>query len=233
MTAPARTDADLRSLNWWKALIALALLLLLILCWLGILGGRHNMAATAAVAPTITAPIENEELDAQQYVLEGTGTANDILELWQSTPDAAATLYDTVPVGADGQWGYVITGIKPGTKPGTYTYELRKPGSTEVVAKRTVIVKAGLTSASNAKCPCKLRIFTLRKQNIKGATIILSKDGQQVQAGADPKLFTGLEQGVYTYSVSAPGYETYTSAAGKVSVPRNKNFEVYLKPVAR
>jgi hypothetical protein len=237
MTAPVRNDDPYKSLGLWRWLIALALLL----AWLFCMFFGPKMDASAAM-PAVTTPAmtegagfanfltpnDNEVLDAQSYVLEGTGTPGDTLEVWQSTPENPAGQYDTVTVAQNGQWSYVVTGAKPGTAPGTYTYELRKPGASDALVKRTVVVKAGQTQASNAKCPCKLRIFTLRKQNIADSTITLFKDGKAVDTGSVDKLFADLSEGDYTYTVSAPGYEDFTS--GKAQLPRNKNFEVYLKP---
>jgi hypothetical protein len=238
MTAPARNDDPYKSLGLWRWLIALALLIAWLLCMF--FGPKMDASAAlpAVTTPAMTegagfanflTPNDNEVLDAQSYVLEGTGTPGDVLEIWQSTPDNAAAKYDAVTVAENGQWSYVVTGAQPGTAPGTYTYELRKNGSADALVKRTVVVKAGQTQASNAKCPCKLRVFTLRKQNILGSTITLFKDGQRVDAGTGDKLFTNLSEGEYTYTVTAPGYADFT--AGKARVPRNKNFEVYLKPV--
>jgi hypothetical protein len=240
MTAPARNDDPYKSLGLWRWLIALALLFAWLFCmWFG-----PKMDAAAAL-PAVTTPAmnagagfanfltpnDNEVLDAQSYVLEGTGTPGDTLEVWQSTPENPAGQYDTVKVAQSGLWSYVVTGAKAGTAPGTYTYELRKPGSSDALVKRTVVVKAGQTQASNAKCPCKLRIFTNRKQNIPESTITLLKDGQPIDTGSIDKLYADLSEGDYTYTVSAPGYEDFT--LGKAQLPRNKNFEVYLNPVRK
>jgi hypothetical protein len=237
MTAPVRNDDPYKSLGFWRWLIAGLLLLAWLLC---MFSGMGKMAATATAPAMMTegagfanflTPNDNEVLDAQSYVLEGTGTPGDTLEVWQSTPENPAGQYDTVTVAQNGQWSSVVTGAKPGTAPGTYTYEIRKPGSSDALVKRTVVVKAGQTQASNAKCPCKLRIFTLRKQNIADSTITLLKDGKAVDTGSVDKLFADLTEGDYTYTVSAPGFEDYT--AGTAKLPRNKNFEVYLKPVRK
>jgi hypothetical protein len=240
MTVPARNDDPYKSLGLWRWLIALALLFAWLFCmWFG-----PKMDAAAAL-PAVTTPAmnagagfanfltpnDNEVLDAQSYVLEGTGTPGDTLEVWQSTPENPAGQYGTVKVAQSGLWSYVVTGAKAGTAPGTYTYELRKPGSSDALVKRTVVVKAGQTQASNAKCPCKLRIFTNRKQNIPESTITLLKDGQPIDTGSIDKLYADLSEGDYTYTVSAPGYEDFT--LGKAQLPRNKNFEVYLNPVRK
>ncbi len=172
-------------------------------------------------------PGENEKLNAQDYNLSGVGTPGQTLEVWQTTPSGTVKL-DTVRVGTDGRWNAYVPNGNPGTKPGTYTYELRRAGTTDAIASRTVVVEAGLTDASNARCPCRLRIFTNRKQNVVGSTIILFKDGQRVGSGTLDKLFTDLSAGEYTYTVTAPNYADFTG--GKASLPRNKNFEVYLTP---
>ena len=88
-----------------------------------------------------------------------------------------------------------------------------------------------IPEASNAKCPCRLRITSLEKQNIQDAAITLFKDGQVVEVGSDPQVFGNLTEGEYTYTVTAPGFETYSS--GKASAPKNKNISVYLKPVKK
>lgn len=189
--------------------------------------------ATTTTAPTATGvaafdyPAENEQLAAKDYTLSGTGKAGDRLGIWQTTPAGTVKL-GTALVGPDGRWNSYVPSSNPGTKPGTYAYSLRKSGSSEAIAQRTVIVKEGLTEASNAKCPCRLRIFTNLKQTITGSIITLFKDGKRVDAGTVDKLFANLSAGEYTFSVSAPGYETY--AVGKATLPQNKNFEVYLKP---
>ncbi len=192
---------------------------------------KLNLASPSGAS--FTAPAADEPLDAQSYILEGIGTPGQKLEIWQSAPGKPIAQYATATVGADGQWSSVVDGAKPGTKPGIYTYELRQPGKPDALASRTLTVKAGLTGASNAKCPCKLRIFTNTKQNIPTSSITLFKDGQKLDSGTSDKLFGDLGQGSYTYSVSAPNFKTYTSPAGKVSLPRNKSFEVYLEPIKR
>jgi hypothetical protein len=186
-----------------------------------------NLNLPAVGAAAFDYPGDNEQLNAQDYALSGTGKPGDRFEIWQTTPSGTLKL-ETVAVGADGRWNSYVPTTNPGTKPGTYSFELRQPGSANAIVKRTVIVKAGLTEASNAKCPCRLRIFTNRKENLTGSTITLFSDGKRVDAGTGDKLFTGLSAGQYTYSVTAPGYETFT--AGKATLPKNKNFEVYLKP---
>jgi hypothetical protein len=172
-------------------------------------------------------PRNKEQLDTKDYALSGLGTPGDQLEIWQTTPSGTTKL-GTIVVGADGRWNSYVPITNPGTRPGTYTYTLRRAGSKDAITERTVIVKAGLTEASNAKCPCRLRIFTNLKQNVSGSKISLFNDGRLVDTGTGDKLFTGLSAGEYTYTVTAPGFETFTT--GKAALPKNKNFEVYLKP---
>ncbi len=200
----------------------------------GKVGASSNPLALNLKLPTVNAntatfdyPAENEQLDAKDYTLTGTGKVGEQLQIWQ-TGTSGTQKFQTIVVGADGRWNSYVPITNPGTKPGTYTYSLRKPGSTDAIAQRTVIVKEGLTEASNATCPCRLRIFTNLKQNIRGSTITLFKDGKRVEVGTVDTLFANLSAGQYTYSVSAPSYEPYT--AGKATLPTNKNFEVYLTP---
>jgi hypothetical protein len=185
-----------------------------------------NLNLPKAIA-TFDYPSNKEQLDTKDYALSGLGTPGDQLEIWQTTPSGTAKL-GTILVGADGRWNSYVPTTNPGTKPGTYTYSLRRAGSTDAITERTVIVKAGLTEASNAKCPCRLRIFTNLKQNVSGSKISLFSDGRLVDTGTGDKLFTSLSAGEYTYSVTAPGYQPFTT--GKATLPKNKNFEVYLKP---
>jgi hypothetical protein len=172
-------------------------------------------------------PRNKEQLDTKDYALSGLGTPGDQLEIWQTTP-AGTNKLGTIIVGADGRWNSYVPITNPGTKPGTYTYTLRRAGSPDAITERTVIVKAGLTEASNATCPCRLRVFTNIKQNVSGSKISLFSDGRLVDTGTGDKLFTGLSAGAYTYTVTAPGYKPFS--AGKAALPKNKNFEVYLTP---
>ena len=133
-------------------------------------------------------------------------------------------------VGKDGTWSWPIGGAL--VTEGDHTYELRAIGGTAGSGKLlNVNVAKDRPTASNAKCPCRLRITSLEKQNIQDAAITLYKDGKVVEVGADPQVFGNLEEGEYTYTVTAPGFETFSS--GKASAPKNKNISVYLKPVRR
>ncbi len=166
-------------------------------------------------------PNENETLDAQDFILEGTGKAGENLEMFRN-----GTSVGTVTVDANGKWSYPVSGAD--TKPGEYTYELRNAGG--ALATRKIVVKAGQTTASNAKCPCKFRIssFTNGKVPTPNANVILYKNGAEIARGTAPYLFTQLDAGEYTYTVEAAGYKSQTNL--KAVAPKNKNIPVYLAP---
>jgi hypothetical protein len=170
-----------------------------------------------------TSPFELEKLDLQDYLLTGTGKAGETLELFEGENKLGE-----FTVGKDGTWSWPIGGAL--VTEGDHTYELRAVG-TQMASKLTVNVAKDRPTASNAKCPCRLRITSLEKQNIQDAAITLFKDGKVVEVGADPQVFGNLEEGEYTYTVTAPGFETYSS--GRASAPKNKNISVYLKPAKK
>ncbi len=206
--------------NWIRLIVAGLLAIFALRCCSGAGNSAVNGALPAAGALAFNYPTNNEVLDAQQYILNGTGKPGAILDVMRDGVKIGETT-----VGADGKWSYAVQDA--GTKPGTYKYEIR--GSGEATGQTlTVVVKEGQTDASNAKCPCKLRIFTLEKQNIQGATVTLLKDGNTFKEGTSPQLFEDLDAGDYTYTVSAPGYASFET--GKATLPRNKAFSVYLKP---
>ena len=171
-----------------------------------------------------TSPFELEKLDLQDYLLTGTGKPGETLELFEGENKLGE-----FTVGKDGIWSWPIGGAL--VTEGNHTYELRAVGGTGSGKLLTVNVAKDRPTASNAKCPCRLRITSLEKQNIQDAAITLFKDGQVVEIGSDPQVFGNLQEGEYTYSVTAPGFETFSS--GKASAPKNKNISVYLKPVRR
>ena len=170
-----------------------------------------------------TSPFELEKLDLQDYLLTGTGTAGEELELFEGENKLGQ-----FTVGKDGTWSWPIGGAL--VTEGDHTYELRAVGGAAGSGKLLrVNVAKDRPTASNAKCPCRLRITSLEKQNIQDAAITLFKDGQVVEVGSDPQVFGNLQEGEYTYTVTAAGFETYSS--GKASAPKNKNISVYLKPI--
>ena len=186
-------------------------------------GESHSSGTMEAGKLAFTYPVENEQLDLQDYLLTGNGKPGEELEVFEG----AANL-GRVTVGPDGTWSFPITGRL--VSEGDHEYEARALGAaagTGVMLK--VNVAKGRDTASNAKCPCRIRISTLEKQNIKGATITLLKGGQRVESGVDPKVFGNLSEGEYTYTVEAPGFEPFT-ATRAVNAPKNKNISVYLKP---
>jgi hypothetical protein len=187
---------------------------------IGVLIGDGNPAVAAETAPAgtlaFTYPVAGEALDAQDYLLEGTGPSGETLELLRD-----GAVLGPVGVNADGAWSYYVQ--QP--QPGEYEYELR--GAT-ASAKLKLSVAQGLTTASNAQCPCRLRITTNERQTITGAIAVLSRDGTEVARGEAPFVFTNLEAGEYTYTLEADGY--VTSKVNAASLPKNKNLSVYLEP---
>jgi K(+)-stimulated pyrophosphate-energized sodium pump len=183
------------------------------------------MAAGQTMSSTMTAgglafsyPVEAEQLDAQDFLIQGMGEPGKALELLEGE----IKLSD-LNVGADGKWASLIS--KPSE--GDHSYEIREAGAAAGSGKiLKVNVGAGRTTASNAQCPCSVRILTLEKQNIPDGKVTLFKDGTKVAEGASPQVFSGLEAGDYTYSVEAAGYKAFTT--GKASVPLNKNISVYM-----
>jgi hypothetical protein len=128
---------------------------------------------------------------------------------------------NTITVAADNRWSYYVQAPAVGE----YEFEIKSPSES---LKRKVIVKQGLTTASNAQCPCRLRIITNEKQNISNATVTLFKDGIEVAQGMAPFVFNNLETGQYTYTVVAEGFTTAENKAAET--PKNKNISVYLDP---
>jgi hypothetical protein len=172
-----------------------------------------------------TSPFELEKLDLQDYLLTGVGKPGETLELYEGKNKLGE-----FEVGKDGTWSWPIGGAL--VTEGDHTYELRAVGGAAGSGKLlTVNVAKDRPTASNAKCPCRLRITSLEKQNIQDAAITLFKDGKIVEVGADPQVFGNLEEGEYTYTVTAPGFETFSS--GKARAPKNKNISVYLKPAKK
>jgi hypothetical protein len=166
-----------------------------------------------------------EKLDLQDYLVTGTGTPGATLGLFEGENKLGQ-----FTVGRDGTWSWPIGGAL--VTEGDHTYELRTVAGAAGSGKLlTFNVAKDRPTASNAKCPCRLRIASLEKQNIQDAAITLFKDGKILEVGADPQVFGNLEEGDYTYTVTAPGFEPYSS--GKASAPKNKNISVYLKPVKK
>ncbi len=184
-----------------------------------------ELAAKNAIA--FYYPRNNEKLDARDYALSGRGIPDDQLEIWQTTP-SGTVLLETVTVGVDGYWNGYVPPKNPGTRPGLYTYALRKPGRPEVILERSVIVKKRFPKASNARCPCRMQIFTNRMQKITDSTVTLFNDGRRTDERKGNRPFINLGAGRYTYTVTAPGYQDYS--VGKILLPKNKNIEVYLEP---
>ncbi len=181
-------------------------------------------AATPTTTPNASAgvmaflyPAEAEELNAQDFILEGTGVTGENLEIYKN-----GVLEGTTSADANSKWSFYV----PTPAVGEYEFEVKAADGSSI--KRKVIVKQGLTTASNAQCPCRVRVsaFTNGKVAVNG-TVILSKDGVEVARGTTPNVFEGLAAGSYTYSIEAEGFQTFN--AGKIETPKNKNIPVYLK----
>jgi hypothetical protein len=195
---------------------------------LAIGGGLIGLAAAAGVlipkageaAPSafsFSYPAETEALDAQDFILEGTGLAGSSLEVLKN-----GSLDGSTTVDASGAWSYYI----PQQPVGNYEFEVKAPDGSSI--KRSISVAQGLTSASNAQCPCRVRVSaeTAGKQAVN-ATVVLYKDGVEVKRGITPFLFGNLEPGDYTYSIEAEGFKAF--ANGKAQTPKNKNLLVYIE----
>ena len=190
-------------------------------------GSMTHMGAMAGEVGKLgfSSPTQLEQLDLQDFLVTGNGKPGETLELYEGENKLGE-----FEVGKDGTWSWPIGG-KLVTE-GDHTYELRAVGGAMGSGQKlTVNIAKGRVDASNAKCPCRLRITSLEKQNVQNAAITLLKDGKIVEVGSDPQVFGNLAEGEYTYSVTAPGFETFSS--GKAFAPKNKNISVYLKPVKK
>jgi hypothetical protein len=157
-------------------------------------------------------PSVNEQLDAQDFMLRGSGKPGMMFDVLQNGSKVGSET-----VGNDGEWVYSVE--KPAA--GDYTYQLQADGQ-NLGGAMMVNVGTGRADASNAKCPCLLRIFS----NVSNAKITLFKGGAEVQSGSSGTLFENLEAGDYTYNMEADGYKSVTDAA--FSTPKNKNLKAFL-----
>lgn len=186
---------------------------------IGVLIGDGAPAAASTSAATgglaFSYPAEAEKLDAQDYLLTGTAAPSEPLEVLQN----GASL-GSIAAGADGAWSYYVQ--KPAV--GEYEFEVK---STTRSIKRQISVQQGLTTASNAQCPCQLRITSSIAQNIPDSKVVLFKDGVEVVTGIAPVVFRDLAAGEYTYTLEAAGFVTSKPAAA--TLPKNKNLSAYLE----
>jgi hypothetical protein len=185
--------------------------------------GSATTPTTEASAPTapssalaFTYPTAGEALDAQDYLLEGTGPAGETLEISRN-----GEALGNLTVGANNTWSYYVQAPQTGE----YDYEIRGSSGS---ANLKLSVQQGLTTASNAQCPCRLRIVTNERQTVSDATAVLFKDGTEIARGTAPFIFTNLEAGEYTFTLEAAGFKTFET--GKASLPKNKNISAYLEP---
>lgn len=175
--------------------------------------GPQVMAAASQVK--FSYPAEAEKLDAQDYLLTGTAAPLEPLEVLQN-----GVSLGSIAAGADGAWSYYVQ------KPSVGEYEFEVKGTTASI-KRQISVQQGLTTASNAQCPCQLRIVSDVNQNISGAKAVLLKGGVEVATGIAPVVFRDLAAGEYTYTLEAAGF--VTSAPSSATLPKNKNLSAYLE----
>jgi K(+)-stimulated pyrophosphate-energized sodium pump len=157
-------------------------------------------------------PSVNEQLDAQDFMLRGSGKPGMMFDVLQNGAKVGSET-----VGNDGEWVYSVENPAAGD----YSYQLQADGQ-NLGSAMMVNVGTGRTDASNAKCPCLLRIFS----NVSNAKITLYKGGSEVQTGSSGTLFENLEAGDYTYNMEAEGYKSVTDAA--FSTPKNKNLKAFL-----
>jgi K(+)-stimulated pyrophosphate-energized sodium pump len=184
--------------------------------------GLHSLASTTMTATAgalaFTYPSAGEALDAQDFLLRGTGTAGDVLDVLQNGNKVGQAV-----VGADGTWAFLIS--RP--QAGDYNLEVVKAGAASGSgAGLRVNVAPGRVDASNAKCPCVLRV----ESQALNATVSLLQDGRVVKTGTGSSVvFEGLGAAQYTIKVEADGFKTYETPSGKLfETPRNKNISVYL-----
>ena len=175
--------------------------------------GPQVMAAASQV--TFSYPAEAEKLDAQDFLLTGTAAPLEPLEVLQN-----GVSLGSIAAGADGAWSYYVQ--KPSA--GEYEFEVK---STTASIKRRISVQQGLTTASNAQCPCQLRIVSDINQNVPDAKVVLLKDGVEVATGIAPVVFRDLAVGEYTYTLEAAGFVTSKPAAA--ALPKNKSLSAYLE----
>jgi hypothetical protein len=170
----------------------------------------------AAGAFAFAYPAEAEALDAQDFILEGTGLGGTTLNVLKNGVVDGSTIVD-----GTGAWSYYI----PTQPVGNYEFEIKAPDGSSI--KRKIRVAQGLSTASNAQCPCRVRVSaeTSGKAPVNG-TVILFKDGIEVRRGTTPFLFGNLEAGNYTYTLEAEGFKVFSD--GKAQAPKNKNLLVYM-----
>jgi hypothetical protein len=184
-----------------------------------------NLGASSAVTGTALAasmnpnefkfsyPSLNEQLDAQSFLLQGTGKPGMSFDVLQN-----GSKVSTETVGNDGEWSYFVETPTDGDN----RFQLQADGQ-NLGSELLVNVATGRTDASNAKCPCRLRILS----SAPDSKIVLMKDGTEVATGTSGSLYQNLEAGDYTYTVQADGFKTYD--AGTASLPKNKNLKVAME----
>ena len=184
-----------------------------------------NLGASSAVGSTALAasmnpnefkfsyPNLNEQLDAQDFLLQGTGKPGMSFDVLQN-----GSKVSTETVGSDGEWSYFVE--KP--TDGDNKFQLQADGQ-NLGSELVVNVAAGRTDASNAKCPCRLRIVS----SVPFSKVTIMKDGTEVSSSTGKEIFfSNLEAGDYTYKVEADGFKTLSDL--KASTPKNKNLKAFM-----
>jgi hypothetical protein len=164
----------------------------------------------------VVQPAPGTVLTSASVDLAGRGPSEGTVEVLLASAGGAETSLGAVPISESGSWQFSAD------LPGPGDFELRtrtlRPNR-QVLATGSpvkVTVPQGITVSQ--ACPCRLRIST----QAPGATITLDErplTGPQA-------LFTDLKAGGYRYSVSAPGYKTFSKQA---STPQNRNISVWLE----
>ena len=194
-------------------IVALLIVPLLGTSLFGNLGASSAVSGTALAASMNTNdfkfsyPSLNEQLDAQSFLLQGTGKPGMSFDVLQN-----GSKVSTETVGNDGEWSYYIDSPTEGDN----RFQLQADGQ-NLGGELVVNVASGRTDASNAKCPCRFRVMS----TAPFSKVTLMKDGNMISSNTAGSLFGNLEAGDYTYSVEAEGYKTFTD--GKASFPKNKN----------
>jgi hypothetical protein len=179
-------------------------------------GANTTTASATGVPFAITAPVNLENLDAQDFLLEGTGPAGSSVELLRNDQPIG-----NVTVGGDNTWSYNVS--RP--QPGDYAFSLRGANVPANFAPIKVNVAPNRPDASNAKCPCQLRIEALAP----AAKISLVQGDKVIGTESGPVfVFKKLDAGDYGVKVEAAGFKTFQTTSDKFVTPKNKNISVYL-----
>ncbi len=165
----------------------------------------------------------NAFLPNAPFQLTGTGTAGEILEVYDG-----ATKIGSTTVGADGAYSFTVTP----TSAGDHDYSVRKSGS---ASGPVVTLNIAQTGANEAACPCKLR-FILVNAAAQDAQISLT--GSSVPKSVTSTVFfkgkpvreiayPALPAGSFAFTVAQSGFKP---VRGNAAPPKNRAITVYLDP---